>query len=80
MSHIAALSDIFLHYDEHSHCILSSVNPNIHRHPFVNRFKIQELYCHVQNSYTEAVVGNEILKFQAPSSNAQNMYKVWSWR
>ncbi len=39
----------------------------------ISRF--QDLYCHIHNSYMEAVVGNEILKFQAPSSNAQKMYK-----
>ncbi len=30
------------------------------------RFKIQDLYCHVHNNYIEAIVGNEILKSQAP--------------
>ncbi len=33
--------------------------------------KIQDLHCHVHNNYIEAVVGNEILKCQAPSNNAQ---------
>ncbi len=27
MSHIVALSDMFLHCDEHGHCTLFSVNP-----------------------------------------------------
>ncbi len=31
------------------------------------------LYYHVHNSYIEAVVGSEILKSQAPSSNAQKI-------
>ncbi len=31
-------------------------------------FKIQDLYCHMHN---KAVIGNEILKSQAPSNNAQ---------
>ncbi len=37
------------------------------------RFKIQYLCCNVHNNYTEAVVGNEILKSQAPSNNAQRI-------
>ncbi len=36
-------------------------------------FKIQHLYCHVHNNYLEAVVGNEILKCQDPSDNAQKI-------
>ncbi len=38
--------------------------------------KIQDLSCHVHNSYIEAVIGNEILKCQAPSNNAQK----YAWR
>ncbi len=37
--------------------------------------KIRDLYCRVHNNHIEVVVGNEILKSQAPSNNAQNMYK-----
>ncbi len=29
----------------------------------------------MHNNYSEAVIGNEILKIQAPSNNAQNMYE-----
>ncbi len=39
------------------------------------QFNIQALYCHVHRSCTEAVVGNEILKSQAPSNNAQKYAK-----
>ncbi len=32
---------------------------------------IQDFICHMHNNYMGAVVGNEILKSQAPSNNVQ---------
>ncbi len=42
-------------------------------HQIASICSIQDLYCHVRNNYMEAVVGNEILKSQAPSNNAQKI-------
>ncbi len=38
-------------------------------------YKIQDLYCQMHNNYMEAVIGNEILKSQAPPTMLKKFIK-----
>ncbi len=37
-------------------------------------FKCRFFYCHMHSSYSQAVIGNEILNCQAPPNNAQTIF------
>ncbi len=58
---------------------LSELHICLHVHVLTSQtfrllFKIEDLYCRVHNSYIKAVVGDEILKSQAPPNNAQKIF------